>query len=372
VLVNASSARVGGGQTYLSNLLASIPPPEQVTVYLLADDSLQVGVPAPNLIRLPAPRLLANPIFRALWERTRLPALIRRLEIDVLFCPGGVVGTNVPAGCATVTMFRNMLPFDRSQLMRHPLIWPRLRIWLLRRVMAASMQRADLVIFVSEWARQQINRQLPGGVKRDVTIHHGLDEMFHHGSPRASWMPDRPYLLYVSFVEFYKSQVEVVRGYAQFRERSKSDLALVLAGANNTSYARDVEREIERLGLQQHVILPGKIPHADLPNLYRGATAVLFASQCENCPNILLESLAAGRPVLSSSMPPMPEFGADAVLYFDPRRPEELADRLCTLFADPELAAKLGSAARRRSQDFDWGVTRTRTWSALIDIAVET
>jgi glycosyltransferase involved in cell wall biosynthesis len=371
IFVNASSARLGGGQTYLRNILAHIPQPQLAQVYLLADASLALPSMPANLVRLPVPSGLHNPLLRAFWEKVRLPQLLRELQIDVLFCPGGVIGTRAPRGCRTVTMFRNMLPFDEVQLRRHPLIWPRLRVMLLRRVMSKSMQSADLVIFVSRWAREQIRRALGKPLRNDAMIYHGLDADFRRPSaaqpPRPTWLPERPYFAYVSLLEFYKSQVEVVRAFAIFRQRTGADVALVLAGGKSSAYADEVVAEIERQGLRDHVLMPGNVAHQELPALYANASALIFASQCENCPNILLESLAAGRPVLSSQTQPMPEFGADAALYFDPLAPESLAEQLVRVHENPQFADEMARRALLRSQDFDWSATSERTWQLLID-----
>jgi glycosyltransferase involved in cell wall biosynthesis len=371
IFVNASSARLGGGQTYLRNILSHIPGPQLAQVYLLADASLTLSNPPSNLIRLPVPSGLHNPLVRAFWEKVRLPKMLRELNIDVLFCPGGVVGTRAPRGCRTVTMFRNMLPFDEMQVNRHPLIWPRLRVLLLRRVMANSMLRADRVIFVSRWARNEIRRALGKPLQMDAMIYHGLDPEFRPVAaaerPKPKWLPGGPYFAYVSLLEFYKSQIEVVRAFASFRRRTGADVTLVLAGGKSSAYANEVIAEIQRQGLQNHVLLPGNVSHEELPAVYANATALIFASQCENCPNILLESLAAGRPVLSSQTQPMPEFGADAALYFDPLDPESLATQLVKVHEDPQLADDMARRALVRSQDFDWRATSERTWQLLID-----
>ncbi|MDO8597049.1 MAG: hypothetical protein Q7R45_10545, partial [Sulfuricaulis sp.] len=69
--------------------------------------------------------------------------------------------------------------------------------------------------------------------------------------------------------------------------------------------------------------------------------------------------------VLSSSIDPMPEFGGDAVIYFDPRTPADLAAKLATLLANPEQQHDYAQRATARSQCYDWRVTTHRTWHAL-------
>jgi glycosyltransferase involved in cell wall biosynthesis len=79
--------------------------------------------------------------------------------------------------------------------------------------------------------------------------------------------------------------------------------------------------------------------------------------------------MVSGRPVLSSNLPPMPEFGNDAVLYFDPRRPEDLALRLRELLDNPQDMKALGRRGIEQAARYDWGVTARATRDALASLA---
>jgi glycosyltransferase involved in cell wall biosynthesis len=57
----------------------------------------------------------------------------------------------------------------------------------------------------------------------------------------------------------------------------------------------------------------------------------------------------------------MPEVGGDAVLYFDPHRPEDIAAAVMNLLDDRELAARLGAAGVARSRLFSWRRTAELT-----------
>ena len=368
VLINASSARQGGGQTYLNNLLAFPPATGEAQIFVLAPASLQLPQ-APNIERVSVDWPLENPYVRAVWEKTRLAAFARDLDADILFCPGGIVGARAPRGCRTVTMFRNMIPFDLAQRRRYPPGLQRVRNWILERVMLESMLDADLVIFISAYAHQVIENRAPGRLPASVIIPHGINAHFRVASatalPRPAWLPIENYLLYVSTLDFYKAQLEVVRGYALLRQQRPTREKLILAGPENPAYARQVRAEVARLGLTDDVILAGSIPYRELPAVYHHAAINIFASESENCPNILLEALAAGRPIVCSSRQPMPEFGGDAVLYFDPASPAELAARLRQLIDDAGLQARLSDRARMQAAHFDWQVAARQTWDAL-------
>ncbi len=369
VLINAFSAREGGGQTYLTNLLNSLPHGNDTEVVVLAPESLKVPDERDDITRLRVQWPVGNPILRALWEKVQLPALVQELEVDVLFCPGGIVDSLSVPGCKTVTMFRNMIPFDPVQRRKYPPGYARMRNWVLHRIMLQSMLRADLVIFVSEYARKLIESIAEHRLKKAIVIPHGVHPRFRGAAPakteRPHWLPEEAYLLYVSTIDVYKAQVEVVRGFAEFKKQRPGEEKLILLGSENPRYGREVRSEIERSGLGKEVFIVGAVRHEELPAIYQHALINVFASESENCPNILLEALAAGRPTVVSNRPPMPEFGGDAVEYFDPESPNDLAGKLALIVDDAERVSALSESARAWSLQFDAGRAAVQTWEAI-------
>lgn len=369
VLVNALSARLGGGQTYLTNLFDYLPDDASLEIFVLAPDSLKIPTNRENIRRIRPNRLVENPFTRAVWERVNLPKLVRELKAEVLFCPGGIIGAQVPPGCKCVTIFRNMVPFDQAQMQKYPLGYMRARHWILKKVLLRSMKKADLVIFISEYAKQVIEQHARGPLKRIAIIPHGVSPAFrraeNENSERPAWLPPGEYLLYVSNVDFYKSQVEVVQAYAILKGRHMTLGKLLLVGTESPVYGRRLRAEIRRLGLENDVLIKGQVSYEEMPAVFQHALLNIFASECENCPNILLEALAAGRPVVVSNCPPMPEFAGDAAIYFDPKSPDQLADKLAEVLEDPWLRKELSEHALERSRMYDWHSTASRTWSAI-------
>jgi glycosyltransferase involved in cell wall biosynthesis len=157
----------------------------------------------------------------------------------------------------------------------------------------------------------------------------------------------------------------VIQAYGHLHRRVPGIGRLVLVGGEDPAYGTRVRDEIRRLGLDSRVVMAGPRPPAVLPRIYRAASVVVFASETENCPNILLEAMACGCAVTCSSRPPMPEFAGEAVEYFDPGRPEELASTLEAVLADRERLESLRVRARKQVEGLDWGITAGRTWGAI-------
>lgn len=369
ILINALSARLGGGQTYLINLLEHLPVREDIEILVYAPESLKL--PQHAKIRRCSTRWpTTNPIARALWEKYALPGILREDSVNVLFCPGGTINTRPPRGCKTVTMFRNMIPFDMRVRKSLPPGTQRVRNWLLERIMLKSMASADLTIFISDYARQIIEQRIK--LKQAVTIPHGINPAFKTYDKQISRLPVAPegkYILYVSRFDVYKHHYEVVEAYASLPEDLRQQYKLVLAGECGNAEADRVIALINRTGLQERICILGAIPYRDLPALYRHADLVLFASSCENCPNILLEALGAGRPVLSSSVMPMPEFGGAGAGYFSPFDPGDIARKITGVLSDPKLSREMAEAAAIRSREFDWAASASETWDRILGLA---
>jgi glycosyltransferase involved in cell wall biosynthesis len=372
ILVNALSARLGGGQTYLRHLLLNTPV-AGYRVHLLCPDNLDLSDIPENVERIDIGEDLSNPYKRAVWENLQLGRLARRLNAQLLFCPGGLLPRiGLPEALRTAVTFQNMLPYDHDQRRRYPLGGRRVRDWLLEHALTSSMRRADLVIFISRFAANFIHTHVGGLTGRYVVIPHGIDNKFianpDRPLPRPDAAPPGEYYLYVSFVDFYKSQIEVVQAFAALMRAGLTDGTLVLAGAGYPPYQLALRNEIARLGLGNAVVLSGNLPHDELPALYQNAQINIFASCTENCPNILMEMMASGRPALVSNCGPMPEFAGDAVQYFDPANVNSLIvawRKLLTSVPEAEILARRAQAA---VSNCTWQATSDATWRAIIEV----
>lgn len=365
ILINAFSARLGGGQTYLINLLDHLPDRNDFEILVYAPATLTLPQNE-KIKRCTSHWPTTNPIARSFWEKFVLPRILREESVDVLFCPGGTINTKPPSGCKTVTMFRNMIPFDMIVRKNLPIGLQRVRNWLLERIMLKSMALADLTIFISDYARQVIERRIT--VKRAVTIPHGINSAFRTynkqlAQPQVATKGE--YILYVSRFDVYKHQYEVVQAYAQLAEDLRREYKLLLAGELDETEVNRVRGLIHKYALQDQVCILGPVAYHDLPALYQHACLILFASSCENCPNILLEALGSGRPVLSSNVMPMPEFGGAGVGYFSPFDAKEISQEMARVLSDLELRKKMAEAATARSKEFEWAVTAKKTWEQI-------
>lgn len=367
IVINALSARLGGGQTYLVNILAHLPQAPDLEILIFCPPSLALPQD-PRITRGVIQWPVENPLMRAFWEKWELPRILNRERAQVLFCPGGAVNTRVPAFCKVVTMFRNMIPFDQAAMDAIPFGLQKFRNYLLKGIMLKSMKNADLTIFISNFARQVIEKHIT--VKNGVTIPHGISEIFRAQAPMTEEVkiPEGQYLLYVSRFDVYKHHVELVTAYSRLPSSVRDQHPLVLVGEVNMAHAQRVIELIRELGVDGQVRVLGAIKYQHLPVLYRHAFLNIFASSCENCPNILLEILASGRPVFCSDVLPMPEFGGDAPIYFSPFDSDDVLAKLQVVLSDQVDHEEMARRSTVRSQIYDWKLTAGRTWNDIMSL----
>jgi glycosyltransferase involved in cell wall biosynthesis len=79
----------------------------------------------------------------------------------------------------------------------------------------------------------------------------------------------------------------------------------------------------------------------------------------------VLEAMAAGAAVVTSSLSSLPEVGGDAVEYVDPYSAESIAKGLQRVLSSPRRRAELGELAVVRARRFSWEQTATRVLEAL-------
>ncbi len=98
----------------------------------------------------------------------------------------------------------------------------------------------------------------------------------------------------------------------------------------------------------------GAVDYRELDDRYADAELCVFASSCENMPNILIEGMASALPIACSDRGPMPEVLGDAGLYFDPENPASIADAIRRFVVSAELRTEKAAAAATAAQQFSW------------------
>jgi glycosyltransferase involved in cell wall biosynthesis len=373
--VDAVNIRSGGGATHLKQLLVACEPElsgfKTVVVWTGANTASQLPV-FPWLIVQTAPWMDGPLPVCTLGQQRVLPRLVKQAGCDVLFSPGGTL----PARCLVpmVTMSQNMLPFERDRAaLFGRWSWMRLKMRLLRFSQGWSFKRAQGVIFLTQYAQDTVTKALGGIRGLTALVPHGIEQRFvmHPRAQRSQQaLSQQPLqLLYVSIQMPYKHHLELMRAVAQLKAQGRS-VVLRMVGGHVGRYADEVQHQ--RLALDPEGAFLQDLGHVNfeqLHELYQQADVFVFASSCENLPNILIEAMAAGLPIACAQRGPMPEVLGDAGVYFDPESPETIAQAIASLADDPNLRAQLAQRAWQKAQAYSWERCARETLDFVAQVA---
>lgn len=275
---------------------------EHLTALAAYDSQLTVVKSPPP----PLPRQLA----KLYWEQVTVPRRARGLGADLLLVPYWAAPLWQPV--PTVVTVHDLIPL---------LLPPYRGGWtgrLYNRLVSTSARRCTAVITVSDASKRDIVRHLGVPDERVTTVYHGPnredndaeqkgDDPTHYRIPRVARkyaLPER-YFLYLGGFDVRKNVLGIVRAYRHYLDLGGDPaVKLVVAGKlppADTPFFPDPQRLVNQLELTDHVRFIGWVDEKDKEPLYAGAAAFLFPSLYEGFGMMLLEAMAAGSPVITSS-----------------------------------------------------------------------
>jgi glycosyltransferase involved in cell wall biosynthesis len=231
-----------------------------------------------------------------------------------------------------------------------------------------SCRSATAVIAVSEFTAREIVDLYGVAPERLSAIPLGLDRSFLDGEKdldrRVSQVLakhglDAGYIYYPAAGWPHKNHETLLRGLAAARDRGFSG-RLVLTGWPFDLMSR-IAPLLQELRLHDRVRHLGYVPRSDVIGVLGGARALVFPSLFEGFGLPVIEAMHIGVPVGCSNLCSLPEVGGDAVAYFDPRSPDEIARVIMTLTGDEDTRTRLRDAGSRRAQKFNYRRTAEAT-----------
>ncbi len=237
--------------------------------------------------------------------------------------------------------------YDRKLRLMYGALFP----WVLR--------RANRLISVSQYTADDLMRRAGVPASKIDVVYHGLDPVFtaaEHLADQAS--PSPPYVLAVGGVSPRKNTRRLIEAFVRWRGRGghRAGYQLRITGTS-------LDRDVARSGVPNGVSLLGYVNKAELPRLYAGASAFLYPGIYEGFGLPIIESMACGAPVITSTTGAAPEVAGGAALLVDPFSVDSIEGGI-EQATRPEEAARLRALGHQRARLF--------TWSAAAEATIET
>ncbi|MDF7808876.1 glycosyltransferase family 1 protein [Pontiellaceae bacterium B12219] len=337
-----------GISTYIRELLRFLQLEDSENSYELLmsqRDADLVTISNPNFSKTVIPSFAGQPLPNLVWHNTVLPMTGK---FDVVHIPTArripfIKGSKVVATVHDLAAFSVEAKYDRARMLFN------------RKVVPAMIRRADHIIAVSEYTKNDLIRYtgypeekisvVYSGINRDlfrpVPVEEAREKLqLRHGL-------DRPFFVYVSRLEHPgKNHIRLIEAFERFKLENDSAHQLVLAGADWHG-AEEIRARAAISPVKNDIIFPGFVPLKSLPLLYSACDLMVFPSVFEGFGFPIIEALACGSPVICSNTSSMKEIAGDLVPTFDPMDSNAIFQAL-------ECALSKGWNAEMRARGTDY------------------
>ncbi|MEW6201686.1 MAG: glycosyltransferase family 4 protein [bacterium] len=158
-------------------------------------------------------------------------------------------------------------------------------------------------------------------------------------------------LIAVGTFRWYKGYKYLVRAMKIIVEKYP-DYTLIICGGGLER--QQVEDEIRRLSLEQHISITGMITQEKIAELLNRSRIFVMSSVVEGLPKALIEALACGTPAVITTACAAEDAAENTALVVEPKNPAAFADAVSRLISDPQLYKRLADACPDAVKKYDW------------------
>jgi glycosyltransferase involved in cell wall biosynthesis len=303
------------------------------------------------------------------WINVFPITLLKSHKIDLLFCPFSAPNY-AEDGIPTVAIVYDLQHLD------YPEFFIQEERERRDKFLANLLKVADRIACISEFSRQSFIKKLNASADKLDVVYisiydrwSGLNEETVKRYLQELDLKDCEYAFYPANYWPHKNHRRLLEAYEIYQQQfPDNNLDLVFTGALERE-EKELREIVAKMNLINKVHFLGYLSEEALEAVWRGCKCLVFPSLYEGFGIPVLEAMGFGKPVLSSTAGSLPEVGDDAVLYFDPKSPEEIAKCLAKITTEPELVKELVSKGYDRLKFFNCD-NMARQYLEIFDAAI--
>jgi glycosyltransferase involved in cell wall biosynthesis len=237
--------------------------------------------------------------------------------------------------------------------------------WFLRFFEEGMLARARKIIAVSHFTKWELTNYYKIPTNKIRVIHNGVDvNKFKPAADKRrvktelGFNPDDLAIVSVGRLYARKGLFTLIESMPVVIKRFPT-AKFIISGKGQSDEMHKLIAHAERLGVKNNIVFTGYYPDKKLPLLYQAADVFAFSTFYEHHPFAVLEALATGLPVVTTTVGGIPETinsGKNGFLV-EPFNPRQFSEKILYLLEHPTFAAEMGAMARKAIvEKYDWRI----------------
>jgi len=221
-----------------------------------------------------------------------------------------------------------------------------------------TITRADLLIAVSEFTKQEIIQHFSVPEHKVQVVTHAVSEQFkieisdqHLVKIKNKYGLPKKYILSVGTLEPRKNLQRLIKAYQQLPKKIKQEYPLVLVGAKGWGH---MESLIQTMITKHEIIKLGYVAQQDISAIYRGASLFTYLSLYEGYGMPVAEAMASGVAVITSENSAMSEISGDAAKLVNPLDEQAITEAIQYYLENEQARQKLADKGKLKMQYNTW------------------
>ncbi len=243
-----------------------------------------------------------------------------------------------------------------------------------------SIRHSAKIIAPSNYTKHDLLKNYPVAPEKIEVIYHGWDrKTFSRAKTKKtgaklsfSLKLKQPYILFIGRIEAKKNVLNMLHAFRILKADPRINHQLVLAGSPGWGFDQ-IKQTLNDLPtkIEQDVLLTGYVSRKNYAQLLKGADVFLFTTLFEGFGLPVIEAMACGIPVVTSSLTSLPEIAGQAAMVVDPRSPIQIAKALGSVILSKTKRDQLVNAGYKRAQKFSWSKTASQTLAMLEQVGLK-
>lgn len=290
------------------------------------------------------------------WEQFSLPGAVKKYKPDFLHstCNTSALNTKVPLLLTLHDIiYLEQLNFKGTAYQNFGNIYRKL-------VVPKVVKKSKYIITVSHFEKDTIMQKLKVPAEKIQVIHNAVSTKFRTGFSeneinnfKLKYNLPEKFILFLGNTAPKKNTKNVIEAYVEYCRNVTDPVPLVILDYDKALVKDALENNSQSQYLK-NFLFPGFIASDDMPLMYNAAYLFLYPSLRESFGLPILEAMACGTPVITSSTSSMPEVGGDAAVYADPFKPVDIMEKMISVLSDNKMYEEKTAKGIARAAEFNW------------------